>query len=128
MACSRVSRCLWQMRQGAERLLEAPHGLTVGRPRHGLLPRLSAVCQGLVPYFAPQGMVCQAFHLLGQLVPGERFESLDDASMQHPPPLLEQTAVGHLVREGVLEGVLALGKESSLIEKLGRLEVRQPAM
>ena len=29
---------LRQMREGAERLLEVPHGLAVGRPRHGLLP------------------------------------------------------------------------------------------
>ena len=30
MACSHVSRCLWQMREGTERLLEVSHGLTVG--------------------------------------------------------------------------------------------------
>ena len=65
MACSRVSRCLRQMREGAERLLEVPHGLAVGRPRHGLLPRLPAVRQGLVPHLTPQGMVGQAFDLLG---------------------------------------------------------------
>ena len=38
-------------------------GLAVGRPRHSLLPRLPAVCQGLVPHLAPQGMVGQAFDL-----------------------------------------------------------------
>ena len=48
--------------------------------------------------------------------------------MQHPPPLLQETAVGHLVRQGVLEGVLALGEEARLVEELGRLEVRQAAM
>ena len=52
----------------------------------------------------------QAFDLLGHPVPGERLEGLDNAGMQHPTPLLQETAVGHLVREGVLEGVLALGK------------------
>ena len=60
--------------------------------------------------------------------PGERLEGLDDAGMQHPPPLLEQTAVGHLVGQGVLEGVLALGEEARLVEELGRLEVRQAAV
>ena len=128
MACSRVSRCLRQMREGTERLLEVPHGLAVGRPRHGLLPRLPAVRQGLVPHLAPQGMVGQAFDLLGQPVAGERLEGLDDAGVQRPPPLLEQAAVGHLVGEGVLEGVLALGKEARLVEELGRLEVRQAAV
>ena len=45
--------------------------------------------------------------------------------MKHTPPLLEEAAVGDLVGEGVLEGVLALGKEARLVEKLGRLEVRE---
>ena len=34
---------LRQMREGTERLLEIPHGITVGRPHHGLLSRLPAV-------------------------------------------------------------------------------------
>src|SRR5262249_6578380 len=55
---------LWQMRKGTECLLEGPHGLAVGRPRYSLLPRLSAVYQGLVPHLPPSGMVGQAFELL----------------------------------------------------------------
>ena len=119
---------LRQMLEGTERLLEVLHGLAVGRPRHGLLSRLPAVRQGLVPHFAPQGMVRQAFDLLGYPVSGECLKGLDDAGMQHPPPLLQQAAVGNLMGQGVLEGVLALGKEPRLVEKLGRLEVRQAAM
>ena len=45
--------------------------------------------------------------------------------MQHPPPLLEQAAVGHLVGEGVLEGILALREEARLVEELGRLQMRK---
>ena len=78
MACSQRVALLRQMREGAERLLEVPHGLAVGRPRHGLLPRLPAVRQGLVPHLPPQGMVRQAFDLLGHPVPGERLKGLDD--------------------------------------------------
>ena len=70
----------------------------------------------------------QAFHLLGQPLRGERLQGLDNTGVQHPPPLLEETAIGHLVRQGVLEGVLALGEEPRLVEELGRLEVRQTAM
>ena len=128
MACSRVSRCLRQMREGAERLLKVPHGLAVGRPRHGLLPRLPAVRQGLVPHLPPQGMVGQAFDLLGHPVPGERLEGLDDAGMEHPPSFLEQTAVGDLVGEGVLEGVFVVRKEPRLVQEFGGLEVRQTMM
>ena len=35
--------CLWQMREGTERLLETPHRLAVGRPLHSLLSGLPAV-------------------------------------------------------------------------------------
>jgi hypothetical protein len=35
--------CLWQMGEGAERLLKIPRGLTVSRPRHGFLPRLPEI-------------------------------------------------------------------------------------
>jgi hypothetical protein len=49
--------CLRQMWEDAERLLEVPHRLTVGRHLHGLLPRLPAVYQGLIPHLSSQGMV-----------------------------------------------------------------------
>jgi len=77
------------MRESAKSLLEVPHGLVMGQPRYGLLPGLPAVRHGLVPYLAPQGMVCQAFDLLGHAVFGEYLKRLDQARMQHPPPLLE---------------------------------------
>ena len=48
--------------------------------------------------------------------------------MQHPPPLLEHTAIGDLVREGVLEGVLMLREEAHFVQEFGRLKVRECAM
>ena len=45
--------------------------------------------------------------------------------MEGTPPLLEQTPVGHLVRQGMLEGVFRLGEQAGLIQELRRLEVRQ---
>jgi hypothetical protein len=73
-------------------------------------------------------MVRQTFDLLGQPVPGERLQGCDDAGMQRPPPLLEKAAVGDLVGEGVLEGVLVLREEARLVEKLGRLQMCKAAM
>jgi hypothetical protein len=70
-------------------------------------------------------MVRQTFDLLGYAVRSQRFEGLDNAGMEHPPPLLEEAAVGDLMGEGVLEGVFALRKETCLVDKLRRLEVRQ---
>ena len=70
----------------------------------------------------------QTFDLFGHPIPGERFESHNDMGMQRPPPLLQKAAVGHLVGEGVLEGVRVVRKEARLIEEFGRLQVRQTAV
>jgi hypothetical protein len=70
-------------------------------------------------------MVGQAVHVLGQPLPGECLEGLHDPGVQAAPPLLEETAVGHLMGEGMLEGIGALGKQAGLIEELGSLEVVQ---
>ena len=91
MACSRVARVSGNA-GGRERLLEVPHGLAIGRPRHGLVPGLSAVRQGLVPHLAPQGMVGQAFHLFGRPLPGEGLQGLDDVGVEGPAALPEEAA------------------------------------
>ena len=116
---------LGQVREGLEGLVEVGHrlaerGAVVG-PGAGLL----AVGHGLVPHLAPQGMVRQAFDLLGHPVGRERLEGLDQARVQHPPPLQQEAAVGHLVRQGMLEGVFLLGEQAGLIQELRRLQVRQ---
>ena len=73
----------------------------------------------------------QLFHLLGHPLPGERLQGLDDAGMQHSTPLQQETAIGHVVGEGMLEGEGVLGERPRLIEKLGRLQagqaMRQPS-
>jgi hypothetical protein len=63
--------------------------------------------------------------VLGYLIPSESLYGLDNTCVQHPPPLLEQAAVGHLVRQGVLESVDPLGHQGYLVEQLGGLEVCQ---
>jgi hypothetical protein len=73
-------------------------------------------------------MVGQRFHLLGHAFPGERLHGADEAAMQCPSPFLEQRFVGHLLGEGVLEGVLPLGEEARLVEELGPLELGQIAV
>ena len=35
--------------------------------------------------------------------------------MERPPSLLEEAAVGHLVGEGVLEGVFGLGEKARFV-------------
>ena len=110
------------MREGTERLLEVPHGLTVGRPRHGFSPRLPTVRQSLIPHLASQGMVGQPLDLLGQVVGIQRCHGVRDVRMQDASSLLEQTAIGGFMREGVLEGVFQLGEEAGLVEELRGLQ------
>ena len=116
------------MRQGMQRLVEIPHGLKVGRPRHGPFSRLPEVHQGFVPYLSPQGMVGQAFDLLGHPVGRGSLEGLHNLGVQDAPPFLQEAAIGHLVRQGMLEGVFALGEQARLVEELGSLELRQAAV
>ena len=54
-------------------------------------------------------MVRQAFNLLGHPLGRRCLEGLDDACAA-PPPLQQEAAIGDLVGQGVLEGILALGK------------------
>jgi hypothetical protein len=108
MACAPASRC---------------SGRCARAPSHRFLPCLPAVRQGLVPHLAPQGMVGQEFDRLGHPLSGEHLESLDDPGVQCPPSLLEQRLVGHLLGEGVLEGVLDLGEQARLVEELGGLQM-----
>jgi hypothetical protein len=58
----------------------------------------------------------------------ECLQGVHDPGVQDVPPLLEEAAVDHFVRQGMLEGVFAFRKEPHLIQKLGRLEVCQPTM
>ena len=67
----------------------------------------------------------QTLHVVVQPVPRQGFQRLDDACVQCAPPLVQQTTIRHLVGEGVLEGVGALGKQAGLVEELGRLQLRQ---
>jgi hypothetical protein len=48
--------------------------------------------------------------------------------MERPPPLWQEAAVGHLVGQGVLEGVLDPGKEASLIEELSGLQLSEAVL
>src|SRR4029450_512622 len=91
--------------QGHESLLIVGPPPPIGRLRCHPCTSLPTVAQSLVPYFPSQRVVRQLLDLLSQAVGGEAFEGLHDTSVQHAPSLLEQTAVGYLVRQGVLAGV-----------------------
>jgi hypothetical protein len=68
-------------------------------------------------------MVSETIYLLSSPLGRELIEDFDNTCVQHPPPLLEQAAVGHFVDQGVLEHKLTLGEQPRLVEELGRLQV-----
>ena len=103
-ACSSVGRSSVEAGQGLQRLFKAHDSFPVGRPGERLSPP-AGIQQGLVPHLPLQGMVGQAVDLLVLPVAGQRFERLHNLGMQGSAPPREQTAVGHLVGEGMLEGV-----------------------
>ena len=102
MACSRVSRVSGRCTR-AQRLLEGRHRLAVCRVPERLGASLPEIHHGFVPDLAPEGVMGQPFDLFGQTVHVLLFEHLDNARVQQAPPLLEQAAIRHLVRQGVLE-------------------------
>jgi hypothetical protein len=73
-------------------------------------------------------MVGQAFHVLGQALGIEGLQGLDNPGVQAAPPLLQEAAVGHLMRQGVLKGVLVLREETRFVQELGRLELCEAAV
>jgi hypothetical protein len=70
-------------------------------------------------------MVRQPFDLLSDPLGRECLQGLDQARVQHPPPLQQEAAVGHLMRQGMREGVVRLREQAGLIQELRRLEVHQ---
>ena len=119
---------LGQVCEGLEGLLEGGHRLAERGAVEGSGASLLAVCHGFVPHLASQGMVRQALDLLSYPVPGEDLKRLDNARVERPPPLQQQAAVSHLVRQSMLEGIDLFGEQAGLIQELRCLEVRQAAV
>ena len=61
-----------------------------------------------------------------QLLRVECLNGLRRACMRNPAPLPGKGRIGHLLGEHMLEDILKLWSSRSLVEKLGRLQVREP--
>jgi hypothetical protein len=83
---------------------------------------LAQVEQRLVPNLAAEGVVGKQLHVLGEPVSEARFDGPRDLGVERPPPLHKQTAVGDLVGQGMLEGILGFVEEASLVQEFGRSE------
>jgi hypothetical protein len=77
-----------------------------------------------LPHLAPERVVGQSLDMFGQTVRIELFDSLDDPGVEGTPALLQEAAVGHLMGERVLEGVLQVREETGLDGRTRRRRVR----
>ena len=65
--------------------------------------------------------------LLVQSIGVEPFDRLHDPGMEGAAAIAEEAAVRHLVCQRMLEGVLEVGEELDLVQKLRGLEPREAA-
>jgi hypothetical protein len=109
---------LWEMLECLQRLLKVGHCLTKCGAGLGPGAGLSAVVDGFVPHLALLSVMRQPFSLLTESVGIDLLKSLDYVSVYDPSVLLQKAAIGHLVRERMLEQVDEFREEPALIEEL----------
>src|SRR5262249_18638226 len=115
------------MGERAEGGLERCQCLLVRRaprlPNHGL----AEVANGLVPDLTANRMVGEPLDVLRQTVRIDALDGLGDSGVQGAAALVEQPAVGDLVRQRMLEGVLDLREKPRLVHELCRPKLTEAA-
>ena len=118
---------LGQFVQRNPRLLEVRERVSQGRTLKRADPRLPAVAHRLLPQLPAQRVVGEALDLFIQPVCVESLDRANNLRVQRLAPLLQQAAVGHLVGQRVLEGVLQVREELRLVDELRFLQVGKAA-
>ncbi|HSE94534.1 MAG TPA: hypothetical protein VLD61_01500, partial [Methylomirabilota bacterium] len=111
-----------QVIQGVEGLFQVGRGFPIGGAGEGLGPSLSEVRDGPAPRLTPEGVVSELFDVLCQPFGMEPLDGFYDLAIESAPPVVEEAPVGHVMGQGVLEGVLEVREEPRLVEELGGLE------
>jgi hypothetical protein len=91
------------MLQSHQRLLKAYRRFSIGRVLQCSDPSIPKISESLFPYLTSQGVMCEPLDLLSQLLTTESFKSFHNPRMQNTSSLLEQTVIGDLMRQGVLD-------------------------
>jgi hypothetical protein len=73
-------------------------------------------------------MVSQLLDMLGEAVGIGGLDGVHDPGVQRAAPVLEQAPVGHVVREGVLEGGFRIREQARLVQELRGLDPGEAAM
>jgi hypothetical protein len=118
-----VVRARRQPGQKLDGLLDPLHRRRDRASAKGRRPRLPEGVHGPVPDLRADGVVRPGFGLLGPSSPGMPLDRGEDDAVERPAPLEEQRGVGHVVGEGMLEGVREIGEQAALVEELRRLEM-----
>ena len=119
---------LRRLRQPGERLQRAlvqRRRLGVGAQARRAVARDARVARGGLPRFAQGGVVRERLRVLLDPGAGHAREGAGDRRVKGAALLAQEAAVGHVVGERVLEGVLDLGVEPRLVQQLGRLQPRK---
>ena len=88
----------------------------------GTVPCVNQILDGLVGDIAPGKVIRQRVAVLRERRRGHLLERLPDQTVQVLPARDQQALICHLLEDGVPEGVLQVGEEPSLLDKLGERE------
>ena len=120
-------RCLGELPEHGERLLEERDRLAVRGAGRGSVARLAQVPDRLVAKLAAARVMGEFFDVLVEAIGVEPLDRADERRVQRAAAIAQQAPVGDLVRQRVLERVLELGEQARLVQELRRLQPRQPA-
>src|SRR5262249_7173893 len=107
--------------KNSQRLFEANPAVQ-RRPRRRSEACLAEIVHRFLPQFALDGMMGKPLNMLAEAIPVEYLNRLDDPRVKLAAALQEQTAVRHLVRERVLEGVFEIRRQPDFVDELGGLQ------
>src|SRR5262249_51753958 len=82
----------------------------------------SEIVHRLFSQLAAERVMGEALDLLAKTGPVEGFDRVHEPRMEMPSPLLEQSLIGDLMRQRVLEGVLEVREEPRFVQELRPLQ------
>src|SRR5262245_24801334 len=119
---------LGEMLEDGQRRLEALDRLPVGGARECLGTGLTKIGERPIPHFTAESVVSEPLDLLGETIMIEPLDRIRDPGMQGSPPVVEQAFVCHVVGESVLERILEIWIEPSLVEEFRGLQMSEPPL
>jgi hypothetical protein len=78
---------------------------------------------GLLPYLAATGVISQPIDVLDKPPGMQLFNRLDNPGVQGPAAFGQERTVGNVVGQGMLEGILRVGKQAGFVDELCRLQI-----